>query len=146
MFSLRAVKSSWSSSHVAISCQKYPCKVNQSLFEGWDQQRSPQILVLRKDTSGLDRTQTEYILNTTWKIKPKPNRNLYDNPKTEMKLKMPSVYSPILFMDNSFPKNTEACSNNNAHYRIEAAFSPRQIIAVFKGERKGGRGRRGRDR
>ena len=95
MFSLRAIKNSLSSSYIASFCKKWLCKVNQSLFEGWDQQRRPQIVVLEENGSRLDSTQTENVLNATWKIKPKPNRNPHGKQKTKPKPKNPNSYIPI---------------------------------------------------
>ena len=65
-------------------------------------------------------------------LKPKLNWNLHEDPKAKVKLKISSLYSPILFMDNSFPKNMSVFINSNTHYGIKAAFGPGQTIAVLK--------------
>ena len=93
MLSLQGIKITLTYSHITILCQKCPCKVNQSLFEGWDQQKRPQIVVLQKNLSRLDSTQMKDILNATWKIKPKLNHYLHEKLETEPKLKIPNRYS-----------------------------------------------------
>lgn len=65
MLPLPDLEISLSSSLITIFRRKYPCKVNQPLFDGRGKKIWPQIVVELKNAKDLDSTQTEDALNTT---------------------------------------------------------------------------------
>ena len=124
------MKSSLPSSCFSICGKKYFCKVNQSLFERWDQQRGPQIVVVQKSVSQLDSTWREQVLNTTWAIKQELNwlysgysRDEFSqkcwNREMFFRLKFPSIFTIIIYLE----KCQETCTEILVRCKIIPACS-----------------------